>query len=479
MRLIVLGLAIVAVALPASIAGAAEGGNLDTAFGAGTGKTVVDFEGDDVARDLAVQPDGKIVVVGDYGTGPTTSDILVTRFNGDGSTDPTFAGGKALQIDLGKEDRAYAVALQSDGKIVVAGVGQGNFIVLRVLPNGNLDSGFGDGGVVATDFGRTEDRAFGLAIQSDGKIVAAGRTSVLPGPRDFALARYNPNGSLDASFGNGGTVRTDFGGDDRGEDVAIGPDGKIVVVGEQITPANANAVARYNANGGLDASFDADGKVITDFGPTRDFPYGVVVQPDGKVVVSGETGGNFGVVRYGTDGQQDSGFAAGGRAITDAGGDDQGRDLALQANGKIVVVGPGGAAADFTFVRYRTDGSLDRSFGSGGIARADFGNRDDANAVTVQSDGKILAGGASITTGGDFAFARVLRGFCRVPNLVGTTLAAARASLAAAGCTLGSVGKAFSKKAKKGRIVSQRPRTGSQADEDGAVSVVVSRGRKR
>lgn len=479
MRIVVFLLALLVAASVAALSGAAEGGNLDAAFGAGTGRVVVDLAGDDVARDVAVQSDGKIVVVGDYATGPTTSDIIVTRLNGDGSVDGSFAGGKAIQLDVSKEDRAYAVALQPDGKIVVAGVALGNFLVLRFLPDGDLDSGFGDGGGVLTDFGRTEDRAFGIAIQSDGKIVAAGRTSVTPGPRNFALARYNPGGDLDGSFGNGGLVRTDFGGDDRADDVAVGADGKIVVAGSQLSPSSAFAVARYNANGSLDPVFDGDGKVLKDFGVAGETAFGVAVQADGKAVVSGDVGGNFAVVRYGADGREDSSFDLDGSAVTDAGGNDQGHDLALQPNGKIVVAGPGGSGADFTFVRYRSDGSLDQSFGTGGIASADFGKQDVAWGVAVQGDGKLLAAGASISSGGDFALARVLRGFCRVPNLVSRTLTSARLALPAAGCMLGSVGRAFSKKVKKGRIVSERPRAGSQLDEDGAVSVVVSRGRKR
>lgn len=274
-------------------------GSLDSSFD-GDGTVTTDFGGFEYGLDLAIQADGKIVVVG-YMDDDITSDpgdILLARYNTDGSLDSSFDADGKVSTDFGGSDEGNSVAIQADGKIVVAGISDSELAVARYLPDGSLDSSFDADGRVTTTF---PGGGFGyaLAIQSDGKILVAGSSGV-----DFALARYLPDGSLDSSFDTDGKVTTDFGASDRSKAVAIQADGKILVAG--VTPAGWNfALARYNTDGSLDTSFDGDGKVTTDFGG-NDYGEGVAVQADGKILVAGFTGADnspfdVGVARYDGD----------------------------------------------------------------------------------------------------------------------------------------------------------------------------------
>ena len=240
----------------------------------------IDGETYNTASAVAIQPDGKIVAAGFSGT-----DFALARYNSDLTLDGAFGDGGKVTTNYsvsGAGDRADAVAVQPDGKIVVAGssydaVEYDEFALLRYNSDGSLDSTFGDGGIVITSIGDiTEDRAYAVAIQPDGKIIVAGESF-----HDFAVARYNSDGRLDDSFGDGGIVTTDFGGESAaGYAVAIQADGKIVVAGagDVYDPSKMNcissggyhcqywdfALARYNSDGSLDESFGNAGKATTD-----------------------------------------------------------------------------------------------------------------------------------------------------------------------------------------------------------------------
>ena len=335
----------------------------------------------------------------------------------EGDLDSTFGtGGKVTTDFSGSRDYGQAVAIQSDGKIVVAGFafyGTYDFALARYDTNGALDSTFGTGGKVTTDFGGTADYAWAVAIQSDGKIVAVGMTG---NPFDFALARYNTDGSLDTTFGADGKVITDFGGSyDWATGVAIQSDGKIVVVGVSIDQANF-ALARYNTDGSLDTTFGAagNGKVSTNFSGKSDQSLAVAIQSDGKIVVAGNSGRyppppfyDFAVARYNTDGTLDSGFGSSGKVTTNFSGSyDTCLAVAIQSDGKIVAVGDSDGN-DFALARYDTNGALDSTFGTGGKVTTDFsGGQDQAYAVAIQSDGKIVAVGTSKGDSDDFMLAR-------------------------------------------------------------------------
>ena len=341
---------------------------------------------------------------------------LDTAFSGDGrvATDVTVRG-----------DTGTTVAVQTDGKIVVAG-GAGwdknpRFVLIRYNADGTLDTSFGGDGKVTTDFTRAEDAAWGIAIQADGKIVAAGDAALGTGNSRFAVARYNADGALDASFGGDGKVTTQFTRhNDPVAGLAMQADGKIVVSGGAAHDGpNSNfALARYNSDGTLDLTFGGDGRVTTDFVGRHDFANAVAVQADGKVVAGGLAGfsrtrgkGRFALARYNADGTPDTAFSADGKLTTNfTRGDDSVQGVALQSDGSIVTVGIAAFAtsnATFALARFSQGGALDASFGGDGKVRTAFnGSAAYAYDVVLQPDGKIVAGGVAAGQGGRFAIAR-------------------------------------------------------------------------
>ena len=423
-----------------SQAAQAAAGDLDPTFGVG-GKVTTDLgRSTDLANAVALQADGKLVLVGqtykhnDF----SDEDFAVARYNTDGTLDTTFGSRGRVRTDFpGLAAVASAVVIQPDGKIVVAGGAfplftfAGDFKVARYNPNGSLDTSFGSGGIVTTFFPGDGSYAFAVALQSDGKIIAAGTDFVDFNPgdmsdTDFALARYNPDGSLDTTFGNGGTVTTDFfGTEDDIFSVLIQPDGKIVAVGSANDPANFYdfAAARYLANGTLDSTFGTGGKVTTDF-RNRGFDraQSAALQADGKIVAAGFATSvdgiseNFAVARYTSSGVLDTTFSNDGKTQIDFGSCCQDAwSVLLQSDGKIVTIGfpnSEGSDSDFLLARLNSTGSLDTTFGIGGKVRTSFGNLGGgAYGGVLQADGKIVAAGFQATTSGggvDFALARYL-----------------------------------------------------------------------
>src|SRR5262249_13282425 len=381
------------------IAEAADG-DLDPIFGT-DGKVLTDFDhSTDSANAVPIHADRKVVVVG-----PTyrdndfsTEDFAVARYNPDGTLDKTFGVGGKVQTDFPNLAAvASSVVVQPDGKMVVAGGAfplftfLGDFKVVRYNPNGSLDTSFGDGGIVTTTFPEGS-YAFDVALQSDGKIVAAGTVFVDFNPgessnTDFALARYNPDGTPDATFGNGGQVSTDFVGmEDDAFSVLIQPDGKIIAVGSANDPATFYdfAAVRYLSDGTVDTTFGVAGKVHTDFGDQNfDRARSAALQPDGGIVAAGfatsQNGGvqNFAVARYNSNGVLDTGFGTGGMTQIDFGNCCQSATkVLLQSDGKIITVGGSNGESsedDFLLARLTPTGALDPTFGARGKVRTSFG----------------------------------------------------------------------------------------------------------
>jgi len=378
----------------------------------------------DDGKSVAVQTDGKIVVAG-YATVGPAAQIALVRYNVGGSLDKSFNGTGKVITAVGDGDcKGEGLALQSDGKIVVAGYSfnpsgkdRAEFTVLRYNPDGTLDSGFGESGKVTTGIGGNSDSANSVALQEDGKIVVAGYTFA-PGNNDFAVARYNANGSLDTSFNGTGKATADFSKLDYGRSVAVQREGKIVVAGDaEHGDGRTFAVARFNANGTPDMSFNKTGKVITDFGGGNAEARGVAVQSDGKIVVAGfaSTDGTekFALVRYNLDGTLDTSFGGTGKVLTLVGmSGSNATAMALQGDGKIVVVGyavnNSGSDRDFALIRYNADGSLDTRFnGSGKVTTAVSDHDGHCEAVALEKDGKIVAAGwVSSGDNSDFAVVR-------------------------------------------------------------------------
>jgi uncharacterized delta-60 repeat protein len=393
---------------------------LDPAFAAG-GTQTIDFAGLDIANAAAVQADGKIVLAGYTDVGGH-DDVAVVRLNGDGSLDTSFNGTSKQTIDFaGGNDVANAVAVQGDGKIVLAGAarvaGSDDFAVVRLNADGSLDTTFsGDGRLTIDAPGYNIARA--MVLQSDGKIVLAGT-----GPSGgFGVVRLNGDGALDTSFSDDGLQIIDFGiplASASAAALAMTSDGRIVLAGS-LTDGGGQvdfAVARLNSDGALDTFFDGDGRRIIDFSGGNDFATAVAVQDDGKIVLAGSTVGassvDFAVVRLHGDGAFDMSFSDDGKFTLDfAGSSDGASAVALQGDGKIVLAGSASSAAagsDFGVLRLDGDGALDPFFSDDGLFTLDLGGISDAaNAVALQGDGKIVLAGAAFVAGStDFAAARL------------------------------------------------------------------------
>jgi uncharacterized delta-60 repeat protein len=317
-------------------------------------------------------------------------------------------------------DHSNSMAVEADGKILVAGSSDFSFALARYNADGSLDTSFSGDGKVSTGFGLRASEAKSVTVQADGKILVAG-SSHDDFSSVFALARYNVDGSLDINFGEGGKVTTDFGlGYFGGNGVTALASGKILVAGySDSSPYLSYVLARYNADGSLDTSFSTDGKLITDTRLSDDDISSTIVQPDGKILVAGtvysDSGwghGDFALTRYNADGSLDTSFSGDGKLMTDFGAhDDIGRSVAVQSDGKILVAGDSlnsNWSGDFALSRYNADGSLDISFGDVGKVTTDFGgHHDSACSVTVQADGSILVAGSSYNgNNDDFALAR-------------------------------------------------------------------------
>ena len=406
--------------------GTEQPGTLDTSFGQNgvAIKHVTNFS--DWANAIEIQTDGKIVVAG-IDTGGLSS--FVTRYHPDGTLDTTFGGTGTI---FSAVNGTMALTIQPDGKIIVAGgqpVGTHYDIsVARYNPDGTPDTGFGNNGASITAVSNVyDDIARAVCIQSDGKIVVAGYLSDtglgydMHSPNyDFALVRYQANGKLDTTFGNKGKVITDIGinrhDDARG--IGIQSDGKIVVAGWSINnpdtanPNNDFALVRYNHNGTLDTTFGSGGKVVSELGSTRDEANALVIQANGRIVLAGGSyGADFTVARYATNGDLDMSFGLNGIAITPiGGGSDWVTALRLRPDGKIVAAGISetGGNFDFALARYNEDGNLDANFGNGGTVISDLGSQfDEAYALALQSDGKAVVAGRSRINGTyDIAIAR-------------------------------------------------------------------------
>ena len=339
-----------------------------------------------------------------------------------GTLDPSFSGdGKTMTDFSPQDDFVWDVALQSDGKIVAAGgsADGASFALARYTTNGTLDTAFGGDGKVVTRMTDGADIINALAIQQDDKIVAAGRVGGSGGR--YGLTRYNTNGSLDTTFGGDGRVMTNLTSQwDHAWGVLVQPDGKILAVGASGSIGGAFSAVRYNDNGTLDTGFSDDGKVITNFTDGDDWAWDVALQDDGKIVVSGIaslSGSNKSValLRYTAEGDLDSGFSGDGKVARNfSQGWDDASGVGIQDDGKIVTVGAvGGVGGQLLVCRFNDDGSSDSSFTGDGKTITNFSARNDfAWDVALQADGKIVAAGTSNLTdvGSRFAVARYATG---------------------------------------------------------------------
>jgi uncharacterized delta-60 repeat protein len=326
-------------------------GTLDLTFNStGMARTSISAK-DDKAYSAVIQPDGKIIAVGTSGSvSSTVMDISLVRYNSDGTLDATFDNdGKVTTVVGPNVDVANSILLQPDGKILVLGSSKNatttDLLLLRYNTNGTLDLTFDNDGIVTTKIGTSSTSGSSLALQSDGKILATG-TCTSGGVISMTLARYNTDGSLDISFDNDGFTTTSIGLSASGRTVLVQDDGKIVVAGSgNIGSSYYFALVRHNSDGTLDLTFDNDGIVTTSFESSM-YNYGTAaaMQGDGKIIVAGSSDianyDMFAAARYNTDGTLDLSFDGDGMLTTNVGvGDDKVSGIALQSDGKIILGG--------------------------------------------------------------------------------------------------------------------------------------------
>ncbi|MEO8287979.1 MAG: delta-60 repeat domain-containing protein [Chloroflexota bacterium] len=421
---------------------AALTGKLDNSFDV-DGRTTTDVGStNDEARDVVVQPDGKIVVMGETWTGPYNRPrFALTRYKPNGKLDQSFGdGGMIIENISGSEydtGNPCALLLQPDGKLLIAGttldpvLHQWVFALLRYNADGTLDAKFGDRGKTLTpidqkQYSQSEDEIHSIALAPDGKIVAAGITGRYP--HNFAATRYNKDGSLDETFGNEGRVITAFPSDANARAVAVQPDGKVVVAGYASLEGGKEhqdyTMVRYNIDGSLDEAFGDQGIVMTDFANKQDWAYSMVLRPDGKIVLAGPVEIDarlcgayicsvfgYGFAQYNTDGSLDDDFGDSGTISYKYGGSDGNYDLLRLPDGKLLAAGHV-SNNDFGLALLNEDGTPVKSFGTKGWATASFGPYTDrANAIAMQPDGKIVAVGSGVVDkkdilNDDFAIAR-------------------------------------------------------------------------
>jgi uncharacterized delta-60 repeat protein len=357
-------------------------GTLDTLFG-DSGYVSTDLDGEDRSTSVAIQPDGKILVAGTsrHGVQPEFPEYFaLVRYNTDGSLDAEFAsGGKLLKVAGHHHNKVYTVLIRPDGKIVVVGdasfgsPGQ-DICLLQCNADGTIDSTFGTGGTVRAVMDNTDEHGYSAALQPDGKIVVTGYTTPDGQDFDFLVMRFNSNGTLDNNFGNKGVVKTSIADytQEVGRAIAIQPDGTLIIAGYAMLGSDNDIVLmRYKQNGSLDNTFSGDGKVMTSVGQSNDFASSLLIQPDGKILIAGGT-------------------------IT-------------------------GTNWDFVLARYDSAGTLDNSFGSSGtVITAVSPISSYVTSIALAPDGKIVAGGiAEPNSGpGQFALARYSSGLPTGVNTV-------------------------------------------------------------
>jgi uncharacterized delta-60 repeat protein len=411
-------------------------GDLDLSFG-NSGIALASF-GRNESRAYAsvVQPDDKIVAAGRYHNG-SNWDIAVARFNADGSRDTSFGtnGGVIttyLTSGTNSDEEARAVALQPDGKIVVAGYvikifaysgARRFFAVVRYNDNGSLDTSFGSGGKVFTEVSYPGYQYSGaicnaLVIEPDGKIVAVGTATYSSGIGPLHVtAGYNTDGSLDTSYGGGdGKTASLFGSQvaSYAYGAALKSDGEIAIAG---TSYYNNTSQQYNFSL---VRLDSNGGYVHDttthfYDAAYDYAYAVAVQRDDKIVLAGNTAysslySDYALSRYEADGTLDTGFGNLGKVKTGIGGTDAAYAVTMQRDDKIIAAGFSliGSTYDFSLARYNEDGSLDLTFGDRGIVTTAIGSSHETiYSVNTQSDEKIVAVGASyVNSRYQFAVAR-------------------------------------------------------------------------
>jgi len=415
-----------------SINAFSQAGSLDPTF-ATNGKFVYDNGFNDLFHCTAIQEDQKIIAAGVSYDAAYTATAKVFRFMPDGSIDTDFATDGVFSYSLNNEANINDVVIKDNGKIILVGstTDYSNYkiLILQLNDDGTLDNTFGTNGVVVQKIspasGPYEDFGYAVTLQSDGKILVAGRSDDLSYNGVPVVVRFNENGTLDTSFGTDGVAGITVTGIDNVFDcIALQEDGKIVVSGHYELGLQyfGMLVARFDSNGTLDDSFADDGVFIDSFGDVDDEGYGVVINSEGKIIVTGFTATaefvySMLLMQLDSDGNLDMNFGTDGLVYSNFGNYNAGSAITIQDDDKILIAGSSGELpptgdSEMTVWRYNTDGTLDDTFGDEGISFIQFDSEyDEALGMVLQDDQKIVIAGKARSSDNqnmDFALARLL-----------------------------------------------------------------------
>ena len=400
-------------------------GMLDSTFN-GTGRIQSSNIFQDIYNDVRIQSDQKIVASGVSLNSSYTGCVVVDRWNTDGSADTSFGTNGRVQLFIGNDSYAYDSYIRNDGKIIVAGIAYGHIggfgvVLLQLNPNGSLDSTFGLNGVTIVDLTINDDFASAMAVQSDGKILISGTYTDTIYRNVPMVMRFTEQGQIDSTFGiNGRAEIAVTGTDNELTSISVMGDGRIVAAGHYETAFTFFDVLliRLLPNGDLDSTFGTDGVVIQSLTAGVEESFGMQLAANGKIVITGETtlpDFSFDVLlmQFDSTGALDAGFGNNGAVTFNNGVNDIGLDLEIQSDNKILVCGTSGGSwfddRDFLLMRYNQDGTPDYTFGDSGVVYTQIDSSfDEANAMALQEDGKIvLAGKANDgVTNLDFAITR-------------------------------------------------------------------------
>jgi uncharacterized delta-60 repeat protein len=396
----------------------APSGSIDTSFGTAGVASTDFFATNDTLQSIALQSDGKVVVTG-YTTNGANPHLAIARFSAAGILDTTFGtSGKVFQTYNFNGDYGQSVLIQPDNKIMIAGEtfnGVGTYnLTSRFTSAGVMDTTYGAGGYF-------QDTLSAAAIASNATLLS--NNDILatfhyaPVTMDFALLKILASGALDTTFGTGGYVSTDFNGfSDFSYWITTDSSGRILVAGKPFNFTQDFGITRYTSQGVLDTTFGTAGKTIVDFASFNDSANSILVQSDGKIILVGEAinGGhnNFALLRLTSSGILDTTFGAAGFVISAfTGNNDRATAAALQPDGKIIAVGTANVAGTdyFAIARYKTDGNIDTSFGTAGLITTHIGaGNNSVTSVALQPDGKIVVGGyANVSGTQDFIVLRI------------------------------------------------------------------------
>lgn len=396
---------------------------LDPGFGSGGVLTTAISSNYNLANDVEIQSDGKIIIVGDGIIDYENGYCTIVRYNYDGSLDESFNNSGIVTTTIGQRSLCTGVALQDDGKIVTVGAsretidGRWNSLVMRYEGDGRLDQSFGNSGVVTTTFGDLDNIAEDVLIQPDGKILAVGYEVIIGSGFHSTLMRYDTDGSLDTSFNATGIVTTSiYEGMGIISDGVLQTDGKILVVGSQTDSGLLNdlVLIRYDENGGLDQEFQNSGIITASTQGYMEGVWSITISSDQKIIVAGKISQTLGLLRFNNDGGLDTSFNHTGMVTTPIGYASNAFDVGIQKHGKILVVGESEDQDRnyFTMVQYYAEGRLDEKFNGSGIVttviKSDY-DYNSASGVAIYDDGKfVVIGGTgnTITQQGYFAAMR-------------------------------------------------------------------------